>query len=152
MLLVYKRQVRSILETAVPAWHSSITKTESTKIEREQKKAFAVILGNEYRSYENALKTLKQEKLVIRREKLTLRFALKASKDPNHSKMFPILKDNDRNLRSKGSPQKTNEGPPPKNNKYMKTYKEFTCKTKRFFQSSIPYMTRMLNKYNDSKK
>ena len=122
-----------------PAWHSGITKTESNKIERKQKKAFAIILGRKYTSYENALRTLEQEKLEIRREKITLKFPLKASQDTNHSKMFPILKDNGINLRSKAD-------------KSIKIYKEFACKTKRFFNSSIPYMTRMLNKYNNIKK
>ena len=34
---VYKKEVRSLLEYAVPVWHSSITQKQSNQIERVQK-------------------------------------------------------------------------------------------------------------------
>ena len=93
-----------------------------------QKKAFVIILGLGYRSYESALETLKQERLDSRRETLCLNFALKCSKSPKHSSMFPL----NTNIRE--------------NMRYIKRYKEHKCKTSRYYKSSIPYMARLLNK------
>ena len=76
---------------AAPAWHSSLTREDTLKIEREQKKAFAIILGNEYSSYKNALSVLKKETLEKRREDITTKFAKKCSENPNQNDMFPML-------------------------------------------------------------
>ena len=43
---VYFKQVRSILEFAVPVWHSSITNEERIDLERIQKSACYIILGD----------------------------------------------------------------------------------------------------------
>ena len=51
-----------------------------------QKKAFVIIFGLGYRSYESALETLKQERLDSRHETLCLNY-LKYHK---HSSMFPL--------------------------------------------------------------
>ena len=45
MFDVYTKEVRSILELAVPVWHSGLTKKQSRDIERIQKIAFKIILG-----------------------------------------------------------------------------------------------------------
>ena len=89
LLQVYQRKIRSILELAAPAWHSGLTVADRRKIEREQKKCFAVILGKNFNSYENALKTLGQGTLEKIRENLNLKFATKCLKSPVHHKMFP---------------------------------------------------------------
>ena len=54
-----------------------------------QKNACRIILGDKYKSYENAKKCLNLDSLKVRREKLCLRFALKTSKHPKMKKMFP---------------------------------------------------------------
>ena len=59
LLDIYHKQVRSVLELAVPVWQSSITKQEKRQIERVQRCAFYIILGHEYASYSNALDILK---------------------------------------------------------------------------------------------
>ena len=127
LLQVYQRQMRSILEFGCPAWHSGLTKGERRRIEREQKKAFAIILGPRYHSYKQALETLDQKTLEFRREELTLKFAVKCLKNKNRSDMFPLL---DKGRRPQGS---------------RKKYREYFCRTKRYFKSAIPYMTRLLN-------
>ena len=48
---VYTKEVRSILELAVPVWHSGLTKTQSKDIERIQRISFQIILGPKYNSY-----------------------------------------------------------------------------------------------------
>ena len=52
---MYLKCCRSILEFAVPSWHSAITAHESNCIERVQKMAIHIILGDRYRSYETTL-------------------------------------------------------------------------------------------------
>ena len=54
LLDVYIKQVRSVLELAVPVWHSSITVLERCEIERVRKAAMHIILGNRYTTYPNA--------------------------------------------------------------------------------------------------
>ena len=63
---VYYKQCRSILELAVPAWNPALTNSESNQIERIQKTACAIILGEKYTSYRNALKCLNMKTLKSR--------------------------------------------------------------------------------------
>ena len=133
LLTVYILRVRSTLEFACPVFHSSLSKEQSHKIEMIQKKAFAIILGQNYQTYENALNTLNQERLDTRREHICLNFALKCTKSNLHCKMFPINTNFRENMR------------------YVKKFLEPNCRTSRHFMSPIPYMTRLLNK-NQGKK
>ena len=56
---VYIKQIRSLLEFSVPVWHSSLTEEDKMKIERVQKSAFSIILGQNYGTYNSAMKSLK---------------------------------------------------------------------------------------------
>ena len=82
LLDVYNKQIRSILEYAVPVWHPSLTGEDRLKIERVQKSALCIILGEGYKSYRAALKLLKVETLFQRRNKLCEKFAKKSFKHP----------------------------------------------------------------------
>ena len=75
---VYTKQIRIVLELAVPAWQGAICQAEKLDLERIQKSACHIILGKDYNTYQHALKTLQLETLEDRRLKLTLKFALKA--------------------------------------------------------------------------
>jgi hypothetical protein len=55
LLDVFIKQIRSVLELAVPAWQSSISQAEKIDIERVQKSACHIILGENYESYRSAL-------------------------------------------------------------------------------------------------
>ena len=46
ILDVYVKEIRSVLELAVPAWHSGLTVAQSEDIERVQKVAVSIILSN----------------------------------------------------------------------------------------------------------
>ena len=70
LLDAYKKEVRSLLELAVPVWHSSLSKFESKQIENVQKAALASILGLKYSSYKNALKITNLDTLFQRRNKI----------------------------------------------------------------------------------
>ena len=83
LLDVYAKEVRSILELAVPVWHSGLTKQQSADIERVQKIAFRLILGQEYSNYLEACKALSAQTLEQRRIKLCLKFATKNVKSEN---------------------------------------------------------------------
>ena len=125
--------MRSTLEFAVPVWNNSITKVESDLIEQVQKRVFRFLLQHEYHSYENAIEIFKTNTLKERRDKISLKFTIKEMKKTES--MF--IKSNPKIVNRHTS---------------KKIVKEYTCNTDRFFQSSIPYLSRMINKYHASKQ
>ena len=73
ILDAYEKEIRSVLELAVPAWHSGLTVSQSEDIERVQKVAVYIILsdfetGTSQFSYNMALVNLNIEHLSTRRE------------------------------------------------------------------------------------
>ena len=126
---IYTMYVRSKVETGVAVWHSGLTKINIESIERIQKQAMKVIFKSQYSSYENALKIAKFTTLQMRREKLCLKFAKECTRNDKLKDMFP-LSFNDHNMDKRN---------------YQK-YKVNHAKTERYFQSSIPYLQRLLNK------
>ena len=84
------KQIRCILELAAPAWQGSLNQAEKLDLERVQKCATHIILGDSYKSYSNALNILELETLESRRYKLALKFALKAEKHTKFRKWFRI--------------------------------------------------------------
>ena len=127
LLEVYTKQIRCILEYAAPAWQSSITQEEKTNIERVQKSAFHIILGNSYQSYENALELLGMETLNLRRRRLTYKFALRSEKNEKFKSWFKPAK---KTLNTRTTINK---------------YCDVKANHKRFMNSPIPYLTRLLN-------
>ena len=55
---VYTKEIRSILEYAVPIWHGALTVKDSDKIERVQKIVLKFLLRHNYSSYTEACKKL----------------------------------------------------------------------------------------------
>ena len=78
MLDVYVKQVRSVLELAVPVWQPSLTQAEVKQIERVQKCAFFIILGENYTHYEDAIDLLECKSLDDRRVSLCENFVRKS--------------------------------------------------------------------------
>ena len=124
---VYILQVRCILELAVPAWQGSLTLAEKQDLERVQKTTCHIILGKDYVSYSQALRTLKIESLEQRRNKLCLKFALKAEK---HEKFKNWFKPSSKKVDTRSS---------------VKKYCEAKANHTRFYKSPINFITRMLN-------
>ena len=83
MFDVYIKEIRSILELAVPVWHSGLTKQQATDIERIQKMAFRIILQGDYINYKQACSVLSALTLEKRRAKLCSKFATKNMKSEN---------------------------------------------------------------------
>jgi hypothetical protein len=126
---VYIKQVRSVLELAVPAWHPGLTLSDSLDIERVQKAALHIILGTGYNSYSSALKTAQLDSLADRREALCLKFSKKAAKHDKHSNWFKL---NNKNRQTRQPKTK---------------FCPVTARTRRFQDSPISYLTDLLNKY-----
>ena len=124
---VYIKQIRIILEYAVPVWNSSITKIENTDIERVQKVALHVILGMNYTNYPLALEKLELETLEARREKLCMKFAIKSSKNIKHKNWFKL---NEKTTTTRQTQPR-----------YCPVYSN----TARFENSPISYLTKLLN-------
>ena len=133
LLDVYIKQVRSVLELAVPAWHGGLTQAERLDIERVQKSALHIVLGSFYTSYNNALQVTNLESLENRRDKLCLKFALKAEKHPKFREWF---KKNEKNVNTR---QK------------MPKYCEVKARLERFKNSPIAYLTNKLNEHYKNK-
>ena len=126
LIQFYVLKIRSILMFASVCFHHSLTHEQSQKLEMQQKRSFAVILGSEYGSYSNALILTCQPRLDTLREEACLKWAQTAQQNPLHSDLFP-LNTCDMNTRAK------------------KTFMEYKCKTTKFYKSAVPAMTRKLN-------
>ena len=72
---VYTKQVRCTLELAVPVWSSGLTRGQVSQIERVQKAAVAVMLGDHVSEYKKDLSVLNLKTLTERKNELSLNFA-----------------------------------------------------------------------------
>ena len=129
---VFQKQVRSTLELGVPAWQGAISKSERQSIERVQRYAAHIILGEQYTSYSNALNILGLETLEERRVKLSLKFALRAEKSSKFKAWFRRVS---KNINTR---QKTK-------------YYEVVAKHDRFARSPLSYLTKLLNAHYRNK-
>ena len=91
---IYISHIRSILEQSCAIWHSSLTEENITDLERVQKNACRIILGNLYSDYNESLDRLQLENLSIRREKLSLKFAINCEENPKTKQLFPLKEQN----------------------------------------------------------
>ena len=128
---VYTKEVRSILELAVPVWHSGLTQKQSQDIERIQKIAFRIILGSDYQNYQLACLQLSAQTLEARRLKLCLKFSMNNLK--SEKCLFEKI---DRNVSTR----------------QQDLVKEYKTNTTRYHKSSLPFLARMINLENKKKK
>ena len=126
----YMKEVRVHLELAVPVWHSGLSQKLSRDIERVQKIAINIILGDHSLPYEQSCTKLGLKPLYIRRSQLCEKFAVKTALKSRHKDLFQI----------KNSVNNTHDTRNKKNK-----YSEHMCRTQRFYNSPLPYLTRMLN-------
>ena len=135
MLDVYQKQVRSVLELAVPVWQPALTQHETKQIERVQRCALYIILGEEYESYESALDTLESDNLNDRRTKLCQNFAKKSFKHPNYTNWFCESEEVLPNIKTRGD-----------GTRKINKLKPVQTRTQRYSKSPLPYLTELLNK------
>ena len=128
--------IRNNVEFGAAVWHSSLTQELDLKIERIQKAAVRVIMGNKFTTYDEGLQKLKLDKLSERRRKLCLRFAKNSLKLKQFSKLFPV-NDSEHNMRKRNG------------NRYVINQHL----TERYRVSTITYLQRLLNEeFKESKK
>ena len=64
---IYQTFKRSVLEQSAVVWHSSLTNKNRSELERVQKGAVRVIMGQNHKTYTNSLKILKLDTLEKRK-------------------------------------------------------------------------------------
>ena len=72
LMQIYKTFVRSNLEFSSNVWHSSLTKENRQDLESVQKAALKMILRNDHKDYEEALRLADLQSLEERREMILL--------------------------------------------------------------------------------
>ena len=122
-------KIRSVLAYMAPVYTSMLTTQNISDIERIQKIVFKILLNDNYLSYIHACNKFNTPTLEKRRENLSSKFALSCLENPQHKHLFvqktsPIYKL--RNIKSFETPH---------------------CNSTRYFNSPIPYLTRLLNQY-----
>ena len=126
---IYYSRIRCKLDQSSVVWNSSLTQKNISDLERVQKAALRVIYGKNYESYSNTLKELGMVSLAERRDILCLKFAKKSLKVENFGHLFPI--------NSKRHEMQT------RHSDILKINKGYS---KRYMQSAIPSMQRILNR------
>ena len=126
LLDAYRNLVRSVLEMAVPLWDGALIKRNIQDIESVQKVCVKLISGQNLLDYEESLESLGLDTLEARRVKLCFKFAKKCIKSTRFNHWFQVIKS----LKTRSE------------EKYVVP----TGKTKRYLSSSIPHLTRILNK------
>ncbi|KAI8482039.1 hypothetical protein Bbelb_402150 [Branchiostoma belcheri] len=131
LLICYKTLIRPVCEYAAPTWHPGLTSAQRARIEAIQRRACRIILGPSYTSYAEACRKLDLPTLEARRRTLSYNFARRMLDSETYRTWLPPLRGDisTRDTRSKHllNPIKT--------------------RTSRYYNSPIPYMTRLLNEH-----
>ena len=130
LLDIYKLFCRSVLEFGAPVWSGALSVKNSQDIERVQRNAMKIISNSFNTSYNDFLEQIEEETLSTRRETLCLSFAQKCLKTDKFGAWF-----------TKGVETRSGSC----------YFVETDTKTKRFHNSAIPYLTRLLNLNNSTK-
>ena len=117
-----------MLEQSRTVLNSGLIEENIEDLERIQKSALKIILGDFYKTYDQALNVLELENLSDRREFLCLQFAKKCLKNDKMKKYFP--KNNKTHL------MKTRN---------LEEYQKDNAHTERLKNSPIVYMQGLLN-------
>ena len=125
---IYLGYVRPILEYGTPVWNGGLTKSQSERLERVQKRALRIIYASAYTHYEDILETCELTTLEERREKLCLDFIKSSLSETTQFREFiPTPTAKSKALRK------------------SRTIPDIKCKTERMKNSPLPYLIRLLN-------
>ena len=124
----WKSEGRVQLEYACPVWHSSLTAAQSSSLDRAQRVAMAAITGRWEPSHTQQLLDLGLDRLGPRRKLISKRFAERTARDSRHTDMFTAVQTNTR----RGA----------QGNQFV----EIKARTATYYNSALPYLTRLLNK------
>ena len=123
----YLKEIRVLAEQSVPIWNSGLTKLQVNELEKIQKVALRIILGDDYQSYDTACSKFKIETLSVRRLELCTKYAIKLYKSDKSCDFFDHM-DPSINTR--------NERP---------LLVEQKCNTTRCYNAPHSYLTRLVN-------
>ena len=119
----WKSEGRVRLEYGCPVWHSGLTSAQSHSLDRAQRAAMAAITGRWEPSHTSQLEDLGLERLSARRTKMCKTFAQRTATNSRHMDMFT----------------------PVTSARRVGTYREILCRTRTYYKSALPYLTRLLN-------
>ena len=122
----YTKEIRTVAEFGAVIWHSGLTKSQTKLLEKIQKIALKIILGDKFVNYGHACSILKLPFLSERRVMLCTNFALKLY-ESKYSKDFFLHSDNSVNTR------------------FRKLVQETQSNTKRAFNAPHKYLARLVN-------
>ena len=123
----YKCEIRSLLELAVPVWHSGLTVKQSDQIESIQKISLSLILNDFESPYFVKCTILNIEPLFLRRQSICENFVMRTIKSQKHSNLF---QHKEKIYYTRSDPN---------------TYAEYQCNSNRYFNSPLPFLTRTAN-------
>ena len=118
LVTFYILKIRSRLMFGAVCYHSALTNELSHKLELQQKRSLAVILGSRYRSYSHTLSLTLLPRLDLLREEACIRWATKAQTNPLHADLFSL---NTSEVQTRWRPK----------------YREYKCRTDKFYRSAI---------------
>ena len=128
----YIKEIRPIVEHGVAIWNSGLTQSQVNDLEKVQKIALKIILGESYISYEVACTLMNISPLKYRRKELCTKYAIKLFKSSKSSDYFtPASKQ--ANTRSS----------------QQLLVKEKTSNTKRCHNAPHNYLARLINENKD---
>ena len=123
----YIKEIRSLAEQGVVVWNSGLTNYLSNELEKIQKVAMKIILGDGYTSYEGSCTFFNVAKLSSRRTDLCTNYAVKLFKSKRSIEFFTPY-----SVRGRA--------------KHQKLVKENICRTTRGFNAPLNYLARLVNK------
>ena len=126
----WKSEGRTHLEMASVLWSSSISVGQRRSLERSQRLAMAAIVGFWAPSLTEQLSELGLERMDLRRDKISLRFALSTATKSRHQDIFTVAATN-----------------PERPGKHSQKYREPKARTSAYFNSAVPYLTGLLNSH-----
>ena len=121
----YIKEIRPLAEQGVIVWNSGLTKAQISDLEKIQKVALLIILGDDYSNYEMACNKFGIATLSSRRAQLCTNFAVKLFKSSSSEQYFTSAKQSARNGQI--------------------LVKENVCRTTRCYNAPHNYLNRLVN-------
>ena len=129
----YLKEIRILAEHGVIIWNGGLTLAQSNTLEKVQKIALKIILGDNYISYDNARSTFGLPLLSERRTELCINFAVKLYNSKYCTTFFSL---------AKGAVS----------TRQRKPLVEGICNTKKNYNAPHNYLSRLLNQNSDRLK
>ena len=131
---IYKQFILPKLMYASPAWSSSLGTTQLHRLEKTQKRAFKIILGPSYNTYDEALNILDLTTLANNYQNTLVKFSNKLLNNPRHRHLLPP------------------SAPPPRHaTRSHNLLVPIRARTNRYKNSPIPTIVNLINSSNNTR-